>query len=76
MRLHDQMLVELVRAHIQGDTRLAGQCIDVSSSEGEIVLMGCADTEEQKELACEMAKGVSGVKQVRNRISTRCKVEM
>jgi osmotically-inducible protein OsmY len=61
----------MVREHFQKDSRLASQCIDVEVTERYITLVGCADSEELKRIAEEIAEGVSGVMHVENHILVR-----
>lgn len=69
--LKDRALMESVRQHLMEDDRLGGQSLEVVSSGGFIQVIGRVDTEEQKELALELAKGVMGVRDVEDRIVVR-----
>jgi osmotically-inducible protein OsmY len=71
VRLEDQALIDVVRRHLQEDKRLAGQCVDIESSERCIVLVGSVETDEQKRLAEELVEGVVGVRCVENNIEVR-----
>jgi osmotically-inducible protein OsmY len=64
----DRALLESVRQRIMEDSRLAGQSINVTSSGGYIQLVGTVDSEENKMLAEELARGVMGVRHVDDRL--------
>jgi len=67
----NRAIAESIREHLMGDQRLAGQCIEVSAMDGYIQIMGCLDTEEQKQLALNLARGMAGVRNVEDRIKVR-----
>lgn len=67
----DRALLESVREHLMKDQRLAGQSIDVVAVGGYIQIGGVVDTEEHKQLALDMARGVAGVHNVEDRIEVR-----
>lgn len=71
----DRALHESVREHLMADQRLAGQSLNVVSSGGYIEISGVVDTEEHKQLALEMARGVVGVHQVEDCIEVRGSAE-
>ncbi|MDO8684961.1 MAG: BON domain-containing protein [Armatimonadota bacterium] len=67
----NRALLESVRQHLMEDQRLAGQSLTVTSSAGHIQIIGSVDTEEQKRLAIDLARGVVGVRDVIDRIDVR-----
>ncbi|MEN6371257.1 MAG: BON domain-containing protein [Armatimonadota bacterium] len=69
--LRNRALAESVRQHLMEDDRLGGQSLEVVASGGFIQVIGRVDTEEQKELALKLAKGVMGVRDVEDRIVVR-----
>ncbi|HOK53308.1 MAG TPA: BON domain-containing protein [Armatimonadota bacterium] len=69
--LRDRALLESVRTRLMEDTRLAGQPIEVTASDGYIQLLGGVDSDDDKTLAEEIALGVSGVRAVENRLEVR-----
>jgi osmotically-inducible protein OsmY len=64
-------IAELVQEHLMGDQRLAGQMIVVCAANGHIEITGCVDTEEHKQLALALARGVPGVRSVEDHIKVR-----
>lgn len=71
MSIGNWALIIIVRSHLQEDKRLAGQPIDVISSDGYIKLVGRCDTREQKRLAVMLAQGIVGVRNVEDQIQVR-----
>ena len=71
MALQNGVLAEAVRDHFRKDSRICSECIGVEVCERHVVLVGCVATEEQKQLAEEIAKGVSGVRHVENHVTIR-----
>ncbi len=69
--LRDRALLESVRRRIMEDTRLAGQSIEVVASNGFIQIIGTVDSDEDRNLAVELARGVSGVRGVEDRLLVR-----
>jgi len=67
----DRALLEAVRNHLMKDQRLSGQSINVTASGGFIQITGVVDTEEQKQLALDMARGFIGVRTVEDHIKVR-----
>lgn len=67
----NRALLETVREQIMRDTRLAGQSITVTSSGGSVQIVGVVDTEEHKQLALDLARGMAGVINVEDRIEVR-----
>ena len=72
MEIHkNRALLESVRQHLMQDTRLAGQSINVTASGGFIEVVGVVDTQEHKQLALDLARGMAGVHNVEDRIEVR-----
>lgn len=67
----NRALMESVRRHLMEDDRLGGQSLNVVSCGGFIQIVGRVDTQEQKVLALELAKGVVGVRNVEDCIVVR-----
>ena len=65
MSIKDEALAASVRSALSQDKRLGSQPIMVRAAEGEILLKGRVDSEEQKELALLVSQGVPGVRYVR-----------
>ena len=62
MSIQDEALAGMVRSALSQDKRLSGLPIMVRAASGEIHLKGKVDTEEQKELAVMVIRGVPGVR--------------
>ena len=72
MEMHEnRALLEAVREQLMRDMRLAGQPIDVTASGGYIEIVGIVDSEEHKQLALDLARGIAGVRNVQDRIEVR-----
>lgn len=67
----NRALLESVRNQLMSDTRLAGQSITITASGGFIQVVGMVDTEEHKQLALDMARGMAGVHNVEDRLEVR-----
>ena len=67
----NRALLESVREQLMNDTRLAGQSITVTASGGYIQVVGVVDTEEHRQLALNLARGMAGVRNVEDRIEVR-----
>ncbi|MCL5105289.1 MAG: BON domain-containing protein [Armatimonadetes bacterium] len=64
MSIQDEVLAGLVRNAVVQDKRIGGQAIVARVVEGEVFLKGTVDTEEQKELAILVTRGIAGVRHV------------
>jgi osmotically-inducible protein OsmY len=62
--IQDEALAGRVRNALAQDKRLGGQAIAVRVAQGEVSLKGIVDTEEQRELAKLVVKGIPGVRQL------------
>jgi osmotically-inducible protein OsmY len=62
--IRDQALAEMVRTAVMQDKRIGGQAIALRVVDGEVYLKGIVDTDEQRELAVLVARGIPGVRQV------------
>jgi|GEM_PF-542159 osmotically-inducible protein OsmY len=60
--IQDEALAERVRNALIQDKRVGGQAIAVRVVQGEVFLKGIVDTEEQRELAVMVARGIPGVR--------------
>jgi osmotically-inducible protein OsmY len=60
--IQDEALEARVRGAISQDKRLSGLPIMVRAAGGEVHLKGKVDTEEQKELAGMVVRGVPGIR--------------
>ena len=64
MAIQDEVLAGMVGNAIAQDKRIGGQAIAVRVAHGEVSLKGIVDLEEQRELACLVARGIAGVRGV------------
>lgn len=71
LTVRDEALIQLIVARLGADFRTGGQTIEVQVSDGEIVLVGMCDTEEQRAVAEIIARGVCGVHRVIDKITIR-----
>lgn len=62
----DAMITGKVKAALIGDSRTKAYQINVETKEGVVELGGFVDSASAKTAATEVARGISGVKQVRN----------
>jgi len=69
--MRDEALIQLIVARLGADFRTGGQTIEVQVSDGEIILVGMCDTEEQRAVAEMIARGICGVHRVIDRIIVR-----
>jgi osmotically-inducible protein OsmY len=60
--IQDEALQGRVRSALSHDKRLSGQAIMVRAADGEVHLKGRVDSEEQKQLAVMVVRGVPGVR--------------
>lgn len=64
----DAALTARVKAALLDNEQVAGTDINVNVFNGEVTLAGYADSEEERQKAIEIAKGVPGVKAVQSTI--------
>jgi|GEM_PF-6089320 osmotically-inducible protein OsmY len=67
----DEMLNQLILQRLMYDRRTAGAVLDVNCKDGCVCLTGCVDTLEQKEAALFLVEGLTGIKEVNDRIIVR-----
>ena len=67
----DTTITTKVKAAILNDQGLNGNQIGVETMQGEVQLSGFVDTPQQAAHAADLARGVTGVKTVRNSIVVR-----
>lgn len=64
MTIQDEALAGRVRNAISQDKRIGGQAIAVRVAQGEVSLKGIVDTDEQREIAMMVTRGIPGVRHV------------
>ena len=69
--LREEAIIQLVRSRLCQDQRVCGQMIDVSAVDGEVMLAGQCDSDEQKRIAEIIAKGTHGVRLVIDNVRVR-----
>jgi hyperosmotically inducible protein len=62
--IQDEALADRVRCALTQDKRIGGQAVAVRVAEGEVFLKGIVDTDEQRDLAEMVARGIPGVRYV------------
>jgi len=67
----DSVITANVKAKMLDDTRVAGTSITVETLNGTVMLSGFAKSQAEKAAAESIAKGVDGVKAVKNEITVR-----
>jgi len=66
--IDDASITASVKAALLADNRTEGFDINVDTSDGNVSLRGGADSYEDSRAASDIAKGVSGVREVRNEL--------
>lgn len=66
--LSDTWVTAKVKLALLADSRISGFATDVDTNNGAVTLSGKVDSEENKNAANEVAKGIDGVKSVNNQI--------
>ncbi len=64
--IDDSTIATKVKAKLFDSTQLSGFAINVNTFEQVVTLTGAVETEEQRELAAEIAESVRGVQSVNN----------
>jgi len=67
----DAMVTGKVEAALVADKRTSALRVDIETNDGEVQLSGFAKSEAEKSAAVEVAKGVAGVRTVKNDIDVR-----
>ena len=67
----DAMLTGKVEAALVADKRTSAMRVDIESHDGEVQLSGVAKSQVEKDAAVTVAKGVEGVRIVKNDIDVR-----
>jgi len=62
--IQDEALSGRVSNSLAQDKRIGGQAIAVRVAQGEVLLKGVVDTQEQRELAQMVVRGIPGVRHV------------
>jgi hyperosmotically inducible protein len=68
-QISDSAITADVKARFAADNDVSGMNIDVTTQEGVVYLMGRVRTEEEKREAADIARKVSGVKEVKNMLN-------
>lgn len=69
--IDDTMITTKLKAALLADTTLSGATISVETRNGEVVLTGAVDNPAQREHAAQIARALSGVKNVNNKLAMR-----
>jgi len=70
-RIDDSVITTKVKAMLVADGEIKGSDINVETRNGDVVLSGFVDSEEQGEKAIDAVRRVNGVKEVDSRLSIR-----
>ncbi len=69
--MDDKALTEKVSSALERDPQYKLETVEVSTFGGNVQLSGWVNTQEQKNRAGDIARGVAGVRQVENNISIK-----
>lgn len=69
--IDDSVITAKVKTALLNSPKVSGLSIEVETFRGEVQLSGFADTKEEREEAAKLAKGVPGVRAVRNDIRVK-----
>ena len=72
MSIGNEALVAMIRDRLGHDSRIASQAVDVCCADGYVLLVGCVDTIEQRDIAVQLVTGLIGVRNVVNELAVRC----
>jgi osmotically-inducible protein OsmY len=67
----DSLLANKVKMALYADKQVRGRQITVEASQGVVQLSGVAASTTEAQRAVQLAQGVKGVKEVRNRLTVR-----
>jgi osmotically-inducible protein OsmY len=70
----DSLLANKVKMALYADKQVSGRQIAVEASQGVIQLSGAVSSLSEAQRAVQLAQGVKGVKEVRNRLTVKEKV--
>lgn len=70
--LREQAIAQMVIAKLSENRRTSGQTIDVAVNEGDVMLLGWCDSEDQRLIAAEITAGTYGVRSVIDKVRVRC----
>jgi len=73
--LREEAIIQIIQKRLSEDQRTCGQTIDVICTNGDVSLLGCCDSEEQKRTALIIAQGTCGVRAVIDKLRVRCKIQ-
>jgi osmotically-inducible protein OsmY len=67
----DSLLANKVKMALYADKQVSGRQITVEAAQGVIELSGVADNTTEAQRAVQIAQGIKGVKEVRNRLTVK-----
>ncbi|MGH9753702.1 MAG: BON domain-containing protein [Blastocatellia bacterium] len=67
-QVDDAMLTARIKARMTADGRISPTRVDVDTLNGDVTLRGETPTQEEKDAAVEVARGVEGVRSISNQI--------
>ena len=69
--LREEAIAQMLLSKLSENTVTGGQTIDVAVVEGDVLLLGWCDSEEQKVTAMRIARGTYGVRAVVDNVRVR-----
>ena len=69
--LREEAIAQMLLSKLSENTVTSGQTIDVAVVEGDVLLLGWCDSEDQKVTAMRIARGTYGVRGVVDNIRVR-----
>ena len=69
--MDDNLLANKVKMALYADKQVSGRQITVEASQGVIQLSGVAASTAEAQRAVQIAQGIKGVKEVRNRLTVK-----
>ena len=69
--IEDTVITTKLKAALLADTTFKGTAISVETRNGEVVLTGAVNTQGQREHAAQIARALSGVKNVNNKLAMK-----
>ena len=69
--LREEAITQMIQAKLNENTTTNGQTIDVAVTESDVILIGWCDSEKQRIVAKQIARGTYGVRAVVDNIRVR-----
>lgn len=69
--IDDSVITTKAKSALLADTTVKGTEINVDTNKGVVTLSGTADTDQQRERAASIVRGIDGVKSVENKVTLK-----